>query len=139
MEAEVILFLALVVPGILFSQTKEQLKEQKAAIEKEIYQTKQLLDKFSVIMALKALDRCDVAILLLDAMEAVTDQDATVAGYALDRGKGCIIIGNKWDLMRENEISFEDFERKVRHRLKFLEFAPIITVSAKSGMRIDKI
>jgi len=101
--------------------------------------TKQLLDKFSVIMALKALDRCDVAILLLDAMEAVTDQDATVAGYALDRGKGCIIIGNKWDLMRENEISFENFERKVRHRLKFLEFAPIITVSAKSGMRIDKI
>jgi len=101
--------------------------------------TKELLDKFSVIMALKALDRCDVAILLLDAMEAVTDQDATVAGYALDRGKGCIIIGNKWDLMRENEISFEDFERKVRHRLKFLEFAPIITVSAKSGMRIDKI
>jgi len=101
--------------------------------------TKKLLDKFSVIMALKALDRCDVAILLLDAMEAVTDQDATVAGYALDRGKGCIIIGNKWDLMRKNEISFEDFERKVRQRLKFLEFAPIITVSAKSGMRIDKI
>ena len=101
--------------------------------------TKQILDKFSVIMALKSLDRCDVAILLLDAMEEVTDQDATVAGYALDRGKGCIIIGNKWDLMRENEISFEDFEQKVRHRLKFLDFAPILTVSAKSGMRIDKI
>ena len=101
--------------------------------------TKQILDKFSVIMALKALDRCDVAILLLDAMEEVTDQDATVAGYALDRGKGCIIIGNKWDLMQKNEISFEEFEQKVRHRLKFLEFAPILTVSAKSGMRIDKI
>jgi len=101
--------------------------------------TKQVLDKFSVIMALKALDCCDVAILLLDAMEEVTDQDATVAGYALDRGKGCIIIGNKWDLMRENEISFEEFEQKVRRRLKFLDFAPILTVSAKSGMRIDKI
>jgi len=101
--------------------------------------TKQVLDKFSVIMALKALDRCDVAILLLDAMEAVTDQDATIAGYALDRGKGCIIIGNKWDLMRENEITFEEFEERVRFKLKFLEFAPILTVSAKSGMRIDKI
>ena len=101
--------------------------------------TKQVLDKFSVIMALKALDRCDVAILLLDAMEAVTDQDATIAGYALDRGKGCIIIGNKWDLMRENEITFEEFEERVRFKLKFLEFAPIMTVSAKSGMRIDKI
>ena len=101
--------------------------------------TKQVLDKFSVIMALKALDRCDVAILLLDAMETITDQDATVAGYALDRGKACIIIGNKWDLMRENDVSFEEFEQKVRCRLKFLDFGPILTVSAKSGMRIDKI
>ena len=101
--------------------------------------TKQVLDKFSVIMALKALDRCDVAIILLDAMEAVTDQDATIAGYASDRGKGCIIIGNKWDLMRENEITFEEFEEKVRYKLKFIEFAPIMTVSAKSGMRVDKI
>lgn len=101
--------------------------------------TKQVLDKFSVIMALKALDRCDVAILLIDAMEAVTDQDATVAGYALDRGKGCIIVGNKWDLMREKDITFKEFEERVRYRLKFLEFAPIMTVSAKSGMRVDKI
>lgn len=101
--------------------------------------TKEVLDKFSVIMALKALDRCDVAILVLDGMEPVTDQDATVAGYALDRGKGCIIIGNKWDLTREKEITFEEFEDKVRHKFKFLEFAPIITVSAKSGLRVDKI
>lgn len=101
--------------------------------------TKQVLDKFSVIMALKALDRCDVAILLLDAVEAVTDQDATIAGYALDRGKGCVIVGNKWDLIREKEITFEEFEERVRYRLKFLEFAPILTVSAKSGMRVDKI
>jgi GTP-binding protein len=101
--------------------------------------TKQVLDKFSVIMALKALDRCDVAILLLDGVEAVTDQDATIAGYALDRGKGCVIIGNKWDLIREEEVTFEEFEDKVRHRLKFMDFAPILTVSAKSGMRVDKI
>ena len=101
--------------------------------------TKQVLDKFSVIMALKALDRCDVAILLLDAMEHVTDQDATIGGYALERGKGCLIIGNKWDLMREKEITFENFKERVHHKLKFLEFAPILTVSAKSGMRVDKI
>lgn len=101
--------------------------------------TKQVLDKFSVIMALRALDRCDVAILLLDSVEMVTDQDATIAGYALDRGKGCVIIGNKWDLTREKEITFEAFEDNVRYRLKFMEFAPILTVSAKSGMRVDKI
>ena len=101
--------------------------------------TKQVLDKFSVIMALRALDRCDVAILLLDGVEMVTDQDATIAGYALDRGKGCVIIGNKWDLTREKEITFEAFEDNVQYRLKFMEFAPILTVSAKSGMRVDKI
>jgi GTP-binding protein len=101
--------------------------------------TKQVLDKFSVIMALRALDRCDVAILLLDGVEMVTDQDATIAGYALDRGKGCVIIGNKWDLTREKEVTFEKFEENVRYRLKFMEFAPILTVSAKSGMRVDKI
>jgi GTPase len=101
--------------------------------------TKKILDKFSVIMALRALDRCDVAILLLDSVEMVTDQDATIAGYAMDRGKACVIIGNKWDLTREKEINFEEFEDKVRYRLKFMEFAPILTVSAKSGMRVDKI
>jgi GTP-binding protein len=101
--------------------------------------TKQVLDKFSVIMALRALDRCDVAILLLDGVEMVTDQDATIAGYALDRGKGCVIIGNKWDLTREKDITFEAFEDNVRYRLKFMEFAPILTVSAKSGMRVDKV
>jgi GTPase len=101
--------------------------------------TSQVLDKFSVIMALKALDRCDVAVLVLDSTQQVSDQDATVAGYALDRGKGCLILGNKWDLSRENEISFEEFEDRVRYRLKFLEFAPVVTVSAKTGLRIDNI
>ena len=101
--------------------------------------TSKVLDKFSVIMALKALDRCDVAVLVLDSTQPVTDQDATVAGYALDRGKGCLILGNKWDLSRENEISFEEFEERVRYRLKFMEFAPVVTVSAKTGMRIGNI
>jgi GTPase len=101
--------------------------------------TRQILDKFSMVMALKALDRCDVAVLMLDAMEQVSDQDATIAGYAIDRGKGCLILGNKWDLSRKNEISFEDFENRVRHKLRFLEFAPVLTVSALSGLRVEKI
>ena len=101
--------------------------------------TRQILDKFSMVMALKALDRCDVAVLVLDAMEQVSDQDATVAGYALDRGKGCLVLGNKWDLSRENEILFKDFEDRVSHKLRFLEFAPVLTVSAVSGLRVDKI
>jgi GTP-binding protein len=101
--------------------------------------TRQVLDKFSVIMALKALDRCDVAVLVLDSAQQVSDQDATVAGYAIDRGKACLILGNKWDLSGEKEISFDEFEDHVRYKLKFLEFAPVVTVSAKTGLRIDKI
>ena len=101
--------------------------------------TRQILDKFSMVMALKALDRCDVTVLVLDAMEQVCDQDATIAGYALDRGKGCLVLGNKWDLSRENEILFKDFEDRVSHKLRFLEFAPVLTVSAVSGLRVDKI
>ena len=101
--------------------------------------TRQILDKFSMVMALKALDRCHVAVLVLDAMEQVSDQDATIAGYAIDRGKGCLVLGNKWDLSRENEILFKDFEDRVSHKLRFLEFAPVLTVSALSGLRIEKI
>jgi GTPase len=101
--------------------------------------TRQILDKFSMVMALKALDRCDVAVLVLDAMEQISDQDATIAGYALDRGKGCLVLGNKWDLSRENEIVFEDFEDRVSHKLRFLEFAPVLTVSALSGLRVEKV
>ena len=101
--------------------------------------TSKILDKFSVVMALKALDRCDVAVMVLDSAEQVSDQDATVAGYAFDRGKGCLVLGNKWDLSREKEILFEEFKDRVSHKLRFLEFAPVLTVSAKSGLRVDKI
>ena len=101
--------------------------------------TRQILDKFSMVMALKALDRCHVAVLVLDAMEQGSDQDATIAGYALDRGKGCLVLGNKWDLSRENEILFKDFEDRVSQKLRFLEFAPVLTVSALSGLRVEKI
>ena len=71
-----------------------------------------------MVMALKALDRCDVAVLVLDAMEQVSDQDATIAGYALDRGKGCLVLGNKWDLSRENEILFKEFEGSCQPQTK---------------------
>jgi len=101
--------------------------------------TSKILDKFSVVMALKALDRCDVAVMVLDSVEQVSDQDATVAGYAFDRGKGCLILGNKWDLSREKEILFEEFKDRVSRNLRFLEFAPVLTVSAKSGLRVDKV
>ena len=101
--------------------------------------TRNVLDKFSVIMALKALDRCDIAVLVLDAQEGVSEQDATIAGYAFDRGKGCIIVANKWDLMKEPRKSFPGFEEQVRKKFRFLEFAPLLTVSAKNGQGLNKL
>jgi GTP-binding protein len=92
--------------------------------------TRMLLDKYSAIMALKAMDRCDIAILVLDASASVTDQDAAIAGYALERGRGCVIVGNKWDLAKAESKSFADFEGQVKHKLKFLDFAPVISLSS---------
>lgn len=101
--------------------------------------TRDVLDKFSVIMALKALDRCDIAVLVLDGHDGVSEQDATIAGYAFDRGKGCIIVANKWDLMKEPRKCFPEFEERVRKKFKFLEFAPLLTVSAKTGQGLNKL
>jgi len=100
--------------------------------------TRQLLEKFSVIMALKALERCDIAVLVLDAEKGVTDQDATIAGYAIDQGRGCIIIVNKWDLVDTSEMTPEDYEEQVRYKLKFVEFAPIMMASARTGYGLSE-
>jgi GTP-binding protein len=101
--------------------------------------TKQVLDKFSVIMALKALDRCDIAVILVDGSEGITDQDATIAGYAYERGRGCVIAVNKWDLTKAREITIEDIERQVKDKFKFLDFAPVMVLSAKTGRGVDKL
>ena len=101
--------------------------------------TKQLLDKFSAIMALKAMDRCDIAILVIDASTAVSDQDAAIAGYAVDRGRGCVILGNKWDLAKKQGKPFTEFTDQVKHKLKFLDFAPILPASALSGEGMKKL
>lgn len=100
--------------------------------------TPSLLDKYSVIMALKAMERCDVVALVLDAGTGISDQDATIAGYAFERGRACVIVVNKWDLMKGKETSFTQFKELVRHKLKFLDFAPIFAVSAKTEQGMNK-
>ncbi|MEC7641724.1 MAG: ribosome biogenesis GTPase Der [Nitrospinota bacterium] len=98
-----------------------------------------LLDKYSVIMALKAVDRCDIALVVIDGQEGITDQDATIAGYAYEKGCGCILVVNKWDLAKRAKRSFREFKEKVKNKTKFLDFAPIFAVSAKTGYNLDKI
>jgi GTP-binding protein len=102
--------------------------------------TDEMAEKLSVIMARKSLERANVAIVLVDAVEGVTALDATIAGYALDAGCSIIIAVNKWDVVKDKETNTAaEFERSLREKMKFLEWAPVITISALTGQRVDKI
>ncbi len=100
--------------------------------------TRHVLEKFSVIMALKVLERSDIAVLLIDAVEGVTDQDATIAGYAHEEGRGVILCVNKWDLASSEDLDWKEVEAGIRNKLKFLEFAPIMPISARTGKGLPR-
>jgi GTP-binding protein len=97
------------------------------------------LEKYSVIQALKTIERCDIALMLIDAQEGVTEQDAKIAGLAYERGVAVIIVVNKWDLVEKDERTIGTYVLDIKDKMKFLDFAPIITVSALSGQRVLKI
>ena len=99
----------------------------------------QRLEKYSVIQALKALERTHIALVVIDAEEGITDQDMTVAGYAHERGRAVILIVNKWDLVKKDNSTMGDYVQKVRDAFKFLPDSPIHFVSALTGQRISKI
>lgn len=102
--------------------------------------TTEMAEKLSVIMARKSLERADVAILVIDATEGVTNLDANIAGYAVEEGCSVIIAVNKWDAVEEKETNtIYEFEREVRREMKFLDFAPIVTISALTGQRVQRI
>lgn len=96
-------------------------------------------EKLAVISARKAIARCQVALLIIDGVDGVTSQDATVAGYADDNGRGAVILVNKWDAVEKSETLTREFESEVRRKLKFLSYAPLEFISAKSGRRVEKI
>ncbi len=97
------------------------------------------LEKYSVLEAIKTLARCDIALVMIDAQEGVTEQDTKIAGLAYERGAACIIILNKWDLIEKDNSTIGTHVRHVKDSLKYLDFAPIITVSALSGQRLRKV
>ncbi|MGZ5435753.1 MAG: ribosome biogenesis GTPase Der [Pyrinomonadaceae bacterium] len=102
--------------------------------------TTAMAEKLSVVMARKSLERADVAIVLLDAEEGVTALDSAIAGYALEQGCSIILVLNKWDLLEgKDTASGTKFEQKVRQEMKFLSWAPVITTSALSGQRVQKL
>ena len=97
------------------------------------------IEKFSIIKALRSLDRCDVALIVIDAEEGVTDQDIAVAGYAYDRGCGCVLLLNKWDLVTKDSKTVKVYYDRLRDQAKFLSFAPAMTISALTGQRVSRI
>ena len=99
----------------------------------------QKLEKYSVIQALKALDRCHIALIVVDAEEGITDQDLTIAGYAHERGRAVIIVVNKWDLLKKDNKTMSEYIKDVRAAFRFLPDSPIHFVSALTGQRINKI
>ena len=97
------------------------------------------LEKFSIIKALRSLERCDIALVVMDANEGVTDQDISISGYAFERGCGCILLLNKWDLVEKDSKTVKQYYERLRSQAKFLGFAPAMTISALSGQRVSKI
>ncbi len=97
-------------------------------------------EKYSTLRALRALGRADVAVLVIDAVEGLTAQDAHVAGYVVEEGKGLVLAVNKWDLLEEKtDRTFDQYTTWIRNEVPFLDFAPIISISAKTGQRVGRV
>lgn len=99
----------------------------------------QSLERFSIVRALAAIDRCDVALLVIDATQGVTEQDTKIAGYIDEQGKAAIIVINKWDAIEKETKTMNEFTAKVREALKFMAYAPILYISALTGQRVNKV
>ena len=97
------------------------------------------LEKYSVVQAMKSINRCDVALVMIDAEEGMTEQDAKIAGLANERGKACIIVVNKWDKIKKDNSTVGKYVENIKEKIKFMDFAPIIFISALSGQRAPKI
>ena len=100
---------------------------------------KEELERYSIIRAVTAVERADVVIIVIDATEGVTEQDAKIAGIAHDRGKGIIIAVNKWDAIEKDNNTVKKHTEKIRQILSFMPYAEILFISAKSGQRLNKI
>jgi GTP-binding protein len=96
------------------------------------------LEKYTVVEALNSIDRCDVAVLLLDPLEKVTEQDTRIAGFIREKGKACVIAVNKWDLVKKDNTTVNTHTREIREGLKHLNYAPIVFISALTGQRVRK-
>ena len=97
------------------------------------------IEKFSIMRTLFAIERADVCLMLIDANEGVTEQDAKIAGEAHEAGKGIIIVVNKWDEYEKETGTLEKYKKEIYNKLSYLSYAPVIFISAKTGQRVEKL
>lgn len=97
------------------------------------------IEHYSVVRTLNAVDRAELCILMIDATEGITEQDTKIAGYAHDNKKASIIVVNKWDAIEKDTNTVREFEESIRTKLGFMAYAPIVTISVKTGLRIPKM
>lgn len=100
---------------------------------------KEELERYSIIRTVTAVERADVVVVVIDAEEGVTEQDAKIAGIAHDRGKGIIVAVNKWDAVEKNDKTIYEYTKKIKDTLSFMPYAEFIFISAKTGQRMDKL
>ncbi len=119
-------------------QGKKYLLIDTAGIRRKS-RVKKRIEKFSIIKALRSLDRCHIAAILLDAEREISEQDARICGYALDKGKGIVLAVNKWDLVKRDQRKRAFLESEMERRLKFVSFAPVVRLSALTGERVMRL
>ena len=100
---------------------------------------KEELERYSIIRTVTAVERADVVLMVIDATEGVTEQDAKIAGIAHERGKGIIVVVNKWDAIEKNDKTMTEFEKDIRQTLSYMPYAEIMYVSAQTGQRLNKL
>lgn len=100
---------------------------------------KEDIERYSIIRTVSAVERCNVAVLVIDATEGITDQDAKIVGIAHDRGKGMIIAVNKWDAIEKNDKTIYKFTEEIRNKLSYMPYAELLFISAQTGQRLPKL
>ena len=123
---------------LLTQKSKNYLLIDTAGIRRK-GKTKEKLEKFSIIKALAALESCDLVLILIDAEEGITEQDTKVIGYTQEQGRGCILVINKWDLVKGDAKKQKKILAEVEMATQFVSFAPVLTVSALTGKGVNRI
>ncbi|MBQ6809270.1 MAG: ribosome biogenesis GTPase Der [Clostridia bacterium] len=99
----------------------------------------EIIERYSVVRSYMAVDRADVVLIMIDASEGVTEQDTKIAGFAHEKGKASIIVVNKWDAVEKDDKTMDKMRERIAEDLKFMSYAPIVFISAKTGQRVEKL